>query len=68
MTIFTLSENPSDSEYYYLPTIALNYANKLIESKEGLDILFCFDDISQFIFKEKSIYEGTNQPYVSRYK
>ena len=66
ITIFTLSENPSDSEIYYLPTIALNYANRLIESNsnENLDIVFCFDDISQFIFKEKTIFDNTHQPFV----
>ena len=44
--IFSLSENPSDSEYYYLPRIAINFINQLIaentssQSKEKLSIWF----------------------------
>ena len=67
ITIFTVSESPSDAEYYYLPTLALNYAKKLIENNQTagkIDVLFCFDDISQFIFKEKAIFENSQQPYV----
>jgi len=61
--IFSLSENPSDSEYYYLPRIAINFINQLIaqncssQSKEKLSILLCWDDINTYILKEKNIFE-----------
>lgn len=73
MTIFTISENPSDAEYYYLPTIALNYSKELIKeninnitNQKQLDILFCLDDISSYILKEKKIFENIQQPFVIR--
>lgn len=62
--IFTIDYNHSNSEYYYLPKIALNYAKTIKDSSEKIfgntnksNILFCFDDISIFALKEKKLYD-----------
>lgn len=59
--IFTLSENPSDSEYYYLPRIAMNFIDQIIKqnkiAENKISLLFCWDDINTYIFKEKNIFE-----------
>jgi hypothetical protein len=55
--IFSLSETPNDSEYYYLPRFALNYAKKLINSNPHINILFCFDDISTYMMKERNLFQ-----------
>jgi len=62
--IFTLNEKNTDSEYYYLPKIALDYAQNVKNSSEQifgnknkLNILFCFDDVSIFALKEKKLHD-----------
>jgi hypothetical protein len=58
--IFTLSDTPSDSEYYYLPKLALTYSK---EASKTSSILFCFDDITSYVLKEKNI-ANTAKAYV----
>ena len=73
--IFTLSENPSDTEYYFLPRLAFNYTknfisdfSKLFEnSKNKLNILFCFDDLTIFALKEKKLYDSSNNYLVKKF-
>jgi len=67
--IFTLNDKHASSEYYYLPKVAMNYAQNIKASSEEifgnnnkLNILFCFDDISIFALKEKKLYD-TSQLY-----
>jgi F0F1-type ATP synthase alpha subunit len=60
-TIFNLSETPSDTEYYYLPKIALSLAKQISNNKQS--VLFCFDDITTYLFKEKNVSE-TSKSYV----
>lgn len=62
--IFTLTDKQANSEFYYLPKVALNYAQSIKDSSEEifgnknkLNILFCFDDISIFALKEKKLYD-----------
>jgi len=64
--IFTLNDNPTNSEYYFLPKIALNYAKNLLHNSEEIfgnknkmNILFCFDDMSIFALKEKILYDSS---------
>jgi hypothetical protein len=62
--IFNPSDSPTETEYYYLPKLALNYANNLIaNSKEKLSVLFCFDDLHSYILKDKNI-SNTAKSYV----
>jgi hypothetical protein len=57
--IFTLSDLPSDTEYYYLPRIALAYANEAVakanKDLSDLSVLFLFDDVEGYIFKDKNL-------------
>ncbi len=62
--IFTLYDKHTNSEFYYLPKIALNHAQsikdsseKIFGNKNKLNILFCFDDLSIFALKEKNLYD-----------
>lgn len=62
--IFTLNDKQANSEFYYLPKIALEYAQKIMNSSEEvfgnknkLNILLCFDDVSIFALKEKKLYD-----------
>jgi F0F1-type ATP synthase alpha subunit len=63
-TIFNLSDSPSETEYYYMPRVALSLAKQLIANKQS--VLFCFDDITTYIFKEKNVSE-TSKAYVFFY-
>ncbi len=63
-TIFTLSDNPSESEYYYLPKLAIAYSKFLMNKNNS--VLFCFDDITTFMFKERNISE-ISKSYVKQY-
>ncbi len=70
--ILTLNDNPTNSEYYFLPKISLNYAKSLLKNSEEifgnknkLNILFCFDDMSIFALKEKIIYDTSKLYQVS---
>ncbi len=64
-TIFSLSDTPSETEFYYMPRLALSLAKQLIFNKQS--VLFCFDDITTYLFKEKNICE-TAKTYVILYK
>jgi len=71
--IFTLNENPTSSEFYYLPKIALNYAQNIqakteqfFGNKSKSNILFCFDDISIFALKEKILYDTSKLYQVNK--
>jgi hypothetical protein len=61
--IFTLSDKQSQSEYYFLPRIALNYAREVIKenshskNENSLSILFCIDDVTNNILQEKNIFQ-----------
>ena len=62
--IFTLNDKHANSEYYYLPKIALNFTQSIKDSSEEifgnknkLNILYCFDDVSIFALKEKKLYD-----------
>jgi hypothetical protein len=64
--IFTLSDAPGETEFYYLPRAAMNYIQNLIEShksgninqsNEKMNILICYDDIMTYILKEKNIFQ-----------
>jgi hypothetical protein len=64
--IFSLGENSTNSEKYYLPKIAFNYINNIIKQKHlifknenKLNILFCQDDLSGFVLSERRFYEAT---------
>jgi hypothetical protein len=57
--IFTLSETPSDTEFYYLPKLALAFAAEC----QGKSILFCFDDVASYILKEKNL-QNISKSYV----
>lgn len=63
--IFSLGDNSTNSENYYLPKIALSFTEKIIKEKEAifgnkqkLNVLFCFDNLSGFIINEKKFYES----------
>jgi hypothetical protein len=64
--IFSLGENSTNSEKYYLPKIAFNYINKIIKEKNlifkndnKLNVLFCLDDLSGFVLSERRFYEAS---------
>ena len=64
--IFSLGENPTNCENYYLPKIAFNYTEKIIKEKNlifknenKLNVLFCIDDLSGFALTEREFYEAT---------
>lgn len=64
--IFTLNDNNCDSEFTYLPKVALNFANMILHNsetifgnKQKLNILFCFDDVTTFALKEKMHYHSS---------
>jgi hypothetical protein len=66
--IFTLSDNPSDTEYYNLPKLALLVTQRVIgqlKLTDSLDILYCFDDISTYIFKDKHLSQ-TSRSFVNK--
>lgn len=63
--IFCIGDNPSYTENYYLPKIALAYCNQIISNKNKifnnnnkLNILYCLDDLSGFILAERKFYEA----------
>ena len=63
----SISNNKSESEYYYLPRAALNYIKSLVEdhtsqtaekkSIKKKNILLCYDDITTYILNEKNIFQ-----------
>ena len=61
-TIFTLCDQPSETEFYYLPKLALSYCNFLLNNNNS--VLFCFDDITTYMFKERNLSE-TSKSYVN---
>jgi hypothetical protein len=62
----------SDSEFYYLPRVGLNYVRTLIKERINLiasplnkiSFLFCMDDITHYILKEKTIFANARQTIV----
>ena len=68
LKIFTLSNNPSESEYYYLPRLALNYIKIFCDKIKPFDkksILVCFDDFTTYVYKEKRIFENSKSFFVN---
>lgn len=61
--VFTVPEQPSDSEYYYLPYTALNFCRRVLDSKKVIDnysVLLCMDDAASFLFKEQKVFSLSN--------
>lgn len=55
--VFTLSDKPSDTEFYYLPRIALNFINNHVKDS-NVEILLLHDDITNYILQEKNLFQN----------
>ncbi len=52
--ILSLSETPTESEFYYLPRAAMKLIN-LIGMK---NVLLCYDDVTNYLLNEKTIFSN----------
>lgn len=52
--ILSLSETPTESEFYYLPRAAM----KLISLLGKKNVLICYDDITHYLLNEKNIFSN----------